>query len=230
MLEGDTLNALSSARLIARFAQQQGVVRQNYVYREPVYHVGAVLADAALQAGLNYRTVVKVRVDRIVEDFPEAVTLSGTINAIAVVGVANFLRWRHHIKVSRFVCLTELLRSESVDEFDQLREWLQHPTSRVKLRAIHGIGPKTVDYLCCLVGLDFIAVDRHIRAFASDAGVTALDYDFLQIAASYAADLLGISRRHFDASIWNYVSDQKAFATQNQPTPKPAFDGLCAST
>lgn len=207
--ESDALNALSSARVVAQFAQEKGVVSRNLYFREPLDHVGAILADAALQAGLNYRTVVKVRVDRIVQNFPEAATLSGTFNAIACIGVADFLRWRHHTKMSRFICLAELLRSEGVDDFHQLRTWLERPACRGQLRAIHGIGPKTVDYLCGLVGLDFIAVDRHIRTFASDAGVTAVDYDFLQIVVSYAADLLGISRRHFDASIWTYVSNQR---------------------
>ena len=153
---------------------------------------------------------MKVRIDRIIQDFPEAATLSGMFNAIDSIGVAEFLRWNHHTKVSRFVCLAELLRDESIDDFHQLRTWLQNPACREKLRAIHGVGPKTVDYLCGLVGLDFIAVDRHIRAFASDAGVTTADYDFLQTVISYAADLLGVSRRHFDASIWTYVSNQKA--------------------
>lgn len=116
----------------------------------------------------------------------------------------------HHTKVSRFVCLAELLRNEGVDDFEELRAWLRNPACREKLRAIHGVGPKTVDYLCGLVGLDFIAVDRHIKTFASDAGVEAGDYDFLQVVVSYAADLLGVSRRHLDASIWTYVSTQKA--------------------
>ena len=208
--ESDVLSALSSARLVVQLAQEKGVVRHNSTYREPLYHVGAILADAALQAGLNYRTVVKIRIDRIVQDFPEAATLSGMFKAIASIGVVEFLRWHHYTKVSRFVCLAELLRNQSIDDFHELRTWLQNPACREKLRAIHGVGPKTVDYLCGLVGLDFIAVDRHIRAFASDAGVKAGDYEFLQIVVSYAADLLGVSRRHFDASIWTYVSNRRA--------------------
>ena len=222
--ECEVLSALSSARLVVQLAEERGVVRYDLLYREPLHHVGAILADAALQAGLNYRTVVKVRIDRIVQDFPEAATLSGMFNAIASIGVAEFLRWHHHTKVSRFVCLAELLRNESIDDFHQLRTWLQNPACREKLRAIHGVGPKTVDYLCGLVGLDFIAVDRHIRAFASDAGVTAEDYDFLQAVISYAADLLGVSRRHFDASIWTYVSNQKA-GPHGQAILQLPFDG-----
>jgi|tagenome__1003787_1003787.scaffolds.fasta_scaffold20975376_5 hypothetical protein len=225
--ECDVLSALNSARLVVQLAQEKGVVRDNLSYREPLYHVGAIVADAALQAGLNYRTVVKVRIDRIVQDFPEAATLSGMFNVIASIGVAEFLRWHHNTKVSRFVCVAELLRDEGVNDFHQLRTWLQNPACRQKLRAIHGVGPKTVDYLCGLVGLDFVAVDRHIRSFASDAGITAADYDFLQTVVSYAADLLGVSRRHFDASIWTYVSSQKAGRQGRAPLELP-FGGSIA--
>jgi hypothetical protein len=225
--ESDALSALRSARLVVQLAQEKGVVRHNPFYREPLCHVGAILADAVLQAGLNYRTVVKVRVDRIVQKFPEAVTLSGTFNTTDSIGVADFLCWRHQTKVSRFVGLAELLRNENVDDFYQLRVWLQNSGRRDKLRAIHGVGPKTVDYLCGLVGLDFIAVDRHIRKFASDAGVTAVDYEFLQSVVSYAADLLGVSRRHFDASIWSYVSNQKT-PSHGRTTCQLPFDGALA--
>lgn len=223
----DVLSELSSARLVVQLAHEKGVVCNNLSHREPIYHVGAILADAALQAGLNYRAVVKIRVDRIVHEFPEAATLSGMFHAISSIGVAEFLRWNHHTKVSRFVCLAELLRSENVDDFHQLRAWLQNPTCREKLRMIHGVGPKTVDYLCGLVGLDFIAVDRHIRTFASDAGVTEEDYDFLRTVISYAADLLGVSRRQFDASIWTYVSNLKV-GPQAQTSLRLPFVGPIA--
>jgi hypothetical protein len=224
--ESDTLSALTSARLVARLAEEKGVVHGNPLYREPLYHVGAILADASLQAGLNYKTVVKVRVDRIIAQFPGAATLTGTFQAIAAEGITNFLSWHHHAKVERFVGLAELLRDEEIDDFNQLRSWLQNATCRVKLRAIHGIGPKTVDYLCGLVGLDYVAVDRHIKTFANDAGVLTADYDVLQTVMSYAADLLGVSRRHFDASIWNYVATQKTSALQTRG--QLSFDGVAA--
>jgi thermostable 8-oxoguanine DNA glycosylase len=159
---------------------------------------------------------VKVRVDRIRHLFPEAVTLSGVFASIERMGVADFLLWRHPTKVARFICLTELLREQSLEDVVELRAWLQTPNSRAKLMGIKGVGPKTADYLCGLVGLDYIAVDRHIRTFASDAGVAVADYDSLQVIVSYAADLLGVSRRDFDASIWKYVSERKARSNHYQ--------------
>ncbi|WP_315765251.1 MULTISPECIES: hypothetical protein [unclassified Bradyrhizobium] len=226
--EDDVLSVLKAARSIAQRAQEMGIVHLSSEHREPVYHVGAVLADAALQAGLNYRSVVKTRVDRIVQEFPEAATLSGLFKAIGSVGVNEFLRWQHHTKVSRFISLAELLRDEGVDDFGQLRAWLEIPACREQLRAIRGVGPKTVDYICGLVGLEFIAVDRHIRAFASDAGVNVANYEFIQIAVAYAADLLGVSRRHFDASIWIYVSDRKAGRQQQCAFQRPLGEVVAA--
>jgi hypothetical protein len=220
----DVIKVLSSARLVAQLAEQKGLVKGEYIFRQPLKHVGAVLADAALQAGLNYNTVVKVRIDRIVREFPEAATLSGTLNAIAFVGVTGFLKWRHHTKVSRFEHLADLLRNERIDDFRQLQSWLHNPMCVEKLRTIHGVGPKTVDYLRSLVGLDFVAVDRHIKAFARDAGVVSADYDFLQTVVSYAADLLGVSRRDLDTSIWTYVTGQKG-AQRTLTTLPPPFEG-----
>jgi endonuclease III len=78
------------------------------------------------------------------------------------------------------------------------------------IRQVRGVGPKTVDYMACLVGVDCIAVDRHIRGFAELAGLEDDSYDYLREVFGFAADLLSISRREFDASIWRYQSEQTA--------------------
>jgi hypothetical protein len=63
-----------------------------------------------------------------------------------------------------------------------------------------------VDYLACLVGIESIAVDRHVRAYARRAGVESQDYDFLREVFCGAADLLSLSRRAFDGWIWRKES------------------------
>ncbi|MDU5369850.1 MAG: hypothetical protein E6107_00330 [Enterobacter sp.] len=70
------------------------------------------------------------------------------------------------------------------------------------IQTINGIGPKTVDYMGCLVGIDSIAVDRHVRTFAKAIGVKNDDYHFLRESFCFAADLLSLSRREFDAWLW----------------------------
>lgn len=56
--------------------------------------------------------------------------------------------------------------------------------------------------MACLVGVESIPVDRHVRSFALRLDIKCQDYHFLQKAFCFAADFLGISRRDFDAWIW----------------------------
>ena len=89
MLPSVVLEELSFARRIADHADRLGVHRSPVSSRLASDHVGAVLADAVLQAGVSYRTVVRRHVDRIQIQFPEAATLSGLITIIEQKGLAN---------------------------------------------------------------------------------------------------------------------------------------------
>jgi len=200
------LSSLALARQVADYAQSLGVSDAEHNSRVILNHLGAVLADCVLQAGLNYRSVVRARVERIIVSFPETATLVGTAELVERGAVADFLQWRHSEKIGRFVSLVRLLESHGVKDTDNLLTWLYEGECRDCLLALPGIGPKTVDYMCCLVGMDCIAVDRHVRVFVKDAGVELNGYDELKLVVSYAADLLDVSRRGFDSWIWNVTS------------------------
>ncbi len=208
------LEELSYARRIADYADGLGVRHLPVKPRVASDHLGAVLADAILQAGVSYRTVVRTRIDRIHSRFPEAATLSGLMAILERQGAADFLLWSHPIKTMRFESLTRLLAAQSVGTTFELKCWLSRSDAREHLLSVHGIGPKTCDYLGCLVGIDCIAVDRHVRTFVSEAGVIIGDYDRLKSVVSYAADLLGVTRRDFDAWIWKTTSERGAAARQ----------------
>lgn len=200
------LEELELARRIADYADDLGVRHSRVPLRVASPHLGAVLADAILQAGLSYRNVVRKRIERIHSRFPEAATLPGLMMVVEQKGVAEFLLWSHPDKMSRFVSLTRLLGEHNINTTDELRSWLKGDHAREHLLSLQGIGPKTFDYLSCLVGIDCIAIDRHVRRFASGAGVAISDYKKLKSVVSYAADLLGITRRDFDAWIWRTIS------------------------
>jgi hypothetical protein len=208
-LRSQTLCHLEMARRVADYAYGRGASTITPVARSVPDHLGAVLADSILQAGMNYRSVVKTRIERILSLFPEAATLDGILLFVKEGAVEHFLLWNHEEKVGRFIRLVYLLeRSEILNTHDLFR-WLHTDDYRDSLLSVSGIGPKTVDYLCCLMGMDCIAIDRHLRVFARDAGVDTGDYDQLKLIISYAADLLDIPRREFDSWIWN-VTSQKA--------------------
>lgn len=204
------LEELAFARQIADHANRLGVCGGYATRRHVSEHLGAVLADAVLQAGVSYRTVVRVRVERIHTEFPEASTLSGLLAVLEQRGASDFLLWNDPVKPSRFMALTHLMAARNVSTASKLKKWLNKDGAREQMLSLHGIGPKTFDYVCCLVGIDCIAIDRHVRAFALEAGVPLSDYDRLRLVFSCAADLLGISRRDFDAWIWQTMSARSA--------------------
>lgn len=196
------LDILSLGRRVADYAESIGFSGETK--RRPKFnpHLGAVLADAILQAGVNYRTVVKPRVERIVRLFPESANLSGTMKIVEANAVGDFLLWKHSEKVERFTRLHDLLQAYRVQDTCMLQRWLLHRSRRSELLQVKGIGPKTVDYLSCLVGIDSVAIDRHVRDFAKQAGVDIRDYEQLRTVFCCAADLLGTPRRDFDAWVW----------------------------
>ena len=164
------LEQLSFARRIADHASRLGVRPFPAPSRAAPPHLGAVLADAILQAGVNYGTVVRIRINRIESQFPETATLRGVIALIDREAAGDFLLWRHPTKVNRFVSLAKLLDGQGIETTVELRRWLGLTRARQQLLSLHGIGPKTCDYLSCLVGIDCVAIDRHIKTFASEAG------------------------------------------------------------
>ena len=208
MCNPNTLASLHAARLIANHAKAGGMPQTAMPNREPFTHMGAILCDAVLQAGLNYRTVVAKRTRRVIEQFPYANDLAGVRLALARHGAEFFLDWKHAEKVKRFNDLVQFLECESVASVEGLRNWMSLPHARSHMQSVRGVGPKTFDYMACLIGIERIAIDRHLRKFAFSAGVEDGDYDSLYRSFALAADLLRVRRSHLDWWVWTLVSTQ----------------------
>jgi hypothetical protein len=195
---------------VADFASTQGVPSTYSVRRSTYNHAGALLADAILQAGLSYRTVVWPRVARILKQFPDANRVSALIYVVRSGRTADLLDWQHPAKIARFENLVDFLHAAEVDTTEDIRRVLKSDTFCADLQLLNGVGPKTIDYMSCLVGIESIAVDRHIRSFAAKAGVDGNEYKFLKNVFCFAADLLSISRREFDAWVWSREANKKS--------------------
>jgi hypothetical protein len=206
----DHLELLKAARRVADFASTQGVPPSHQVRRYTYEHAGAVLADSILQAGLNYKSVVQPRVNRILLEFPEADTIGALICIVKKGQASHLLDWKDPIKSERFERLVLFLHRSRLDTTIDIRAALSSDKFRIGLLGLNGIGPKTIDYMACLVGIESIAVDRHIRSFAARAGIHEVDYGFLKGVFCFAADLLSVSRREFDAWVWSNESQQQA--------------------
>lgn len=206
------IEILLAARRIADYAKEEGALWEEKVPRATCEHLGAVLADSVLQAGLNYANVVRPRVLAILQRYPKLNTISALLVLIEEQRTGEFLNWRHHEKVARFEALVTFLKEWGIEKVQDLRAHLVAEEFCEAIQTVNGVGPKTVDYMACLVGIDSIAIDRHVRSFAKRVGVENDDYFFLRKSFCCAADLLTLPRREFDAWLWR----RAAFSSDGQ--------------
>ena len=186
----------------------------------PYTHMGALLADAVLQAGINYKTVVEPRVKRLERSHPDAQTTSGLLALLREYGPETLLTWKRGRKPETLLDLGAMLQEKGVETVEDLRAWLSSAGNDAELLSVRGVGPKTVDYLRILSGLPAIAVDSRLRGFLADAGCPTSDYDEARRLLEGVADAMGVHRALLDHSIWEYVADRKAANRSVEPTRK----------
>ena len=177
---------------------------------QPYGHMGATLTDAVLQAGVSYKTVVEPRVNRLLQQHPEATTTSVFGELLDREGAACLLQWNGAKKIATLKQLIALLRRERIETEDELRVWLQSLRNLQSLQSISGIKDKTAHYLQILVGIQGIAVDRHLYNFLALAGVPCRTYDEARRVIHETAILLGIDPSDLDHSVWRYMSKRQA--------------------
>jgi len=183
----------------------------------PYHHMGATITDAVLQAGLRYETTVWPRVQHVM-GIPEAATTTGFVTVLRERGGEEVVRWTHEEKLGRMHAVAELFIAEGIETEEDLRVWLcagssdpsgtaQCADNAARLLAVHGIGPKTVDYFKILCGeQDTAAIDMHLTAFLERAGVRVTSYEQARQVIREAAAELGVPAAQLDHAIWTYMS------------------------
>ncbi|MGQ3170527.1 MAG: hypothetical protein ACT6RZ_08890 [Methylophilus sp.] len=173
-------------------------------------HIGATIADAVLQANNKYSTNVKPRILRILAVYPEIQTTKALKLLLNSITVTDLLNWRGEDRAMRFQSVLDLFEAESIESEVDLQAWLLVEDNLSKLRKIHGIGPKTVDYFKILVGIKTNAIDRHLLNFLALANIKVKNYLHAQNVINETADYLEVDRALFDHSIWQYMSKNSA--------------------
>ena len=172
-------------------------------------HIGALFTDVILQAGVNYRSVVRPRVERVLFNYPEAKTVSDFCRILDYYGVSNVLNWNNAAKIRRMEDLLSFCMSHSIETAHDLTSFLNSKSGEAQLKEINGIGNKTCDYIKRLLGFDTVAVDRHIRDFLVEANIMFDDYYEIKEVVEFAADIMAKTRRSLDYSIWSYMSHKR---------------------
>jgi endonuclease III-like uncharacterized protein len=169
-------------------------------------HMGAVICDAVLQGGLTYETTVRPSIVRLQERWPDANTVAGFRARLTSDDLAAVLRNHNRRKLATIPALAASLADAGVETSEHLCLWLDDEVNRAALLGLHGVGPKTVDYLSSLVGRPSVAIDRHLRSFAKDAGVDTVSYADLRTIYEHVADRLGHDRSGLEHAVWRNES------------------------
>ncbi len=169
-------------------------------------HIGAKLADATLQRGVNYERTVRRRVERMVDEYPEAGTTSGLLRLLKKVGAPTMLQMAAGAKPHTFLWLAKELAAREIDTVSELTIFLSDRWHANSLRRVKGVGPKTVSFLKLVVGLDAVAVDMHVLAALKAAGVPPCDPSEAEQLLTLVARRLGMSVSEVDALIWQHQS------------------------
>lgn len=169
-------------------------------------HMGAVICDAGLQAGINYRHVVYPRIQSLLSGHPEIKTTSGFLDLLNVHGADVILTWNGVKKLNTITQLAQFFAERGIETTAQLQAWLLEPQHLTDLETISGVGPKTVDYIQLLVGIPAVAVDVHLRNFVRQAGIDLTTYIEVRDVIASTAELMGVGQATLDHSIWSYMS------------------------
>jgi len=185
------------------------------------HHIGALYTDIILQSGLNYNTVVKPRVQRLLIEYPDYYTTLEFIKLISEHSLEKLIRWTHPVKINRLLRLVDFSIENDINTCIDLKSFLLAAGNQERLLELNGIGPKTIDYALKLLNFDTVAVDRHIYSFVELADIKINGYQITKRVVEYAADFLQVSRSSIDYSIWKYMSANERVS---QPTKQYELD------
>jgi len=176
-------------------------------------HMGATIADAILQAGLKYDSVVRPRIQQIRDKYPSANTTSSFLKLLREVGAKVVLNWSGDEKPKRVIGLAEFFQQQDIETEQDLHVWLTIEANRPTLLRVRGIGEKTADYLKILAGLKTVAIDTHMHSILREAGIPTNNYNKAREIMNAAADARKMDRAKFDHSIWKFMSARKKTST-----------------
>ncbi len=136
-------------------------------------NMGATIIDGILQAGMNYRTVVKPRVIEYLNKYPAVITTSDFASLTKKIPISELIKWKKDsAKTKRILGLISFFLSKNIETQKDLNKWLLSKDNISEFRKQDGIGNKTADYFKILSGHNNTsAIDRHLFNFLENAGI-----------------------------------------------------------
>lgn len=174
-------------------------------------HMGGLIVDSALQRQNKYAATVAPRVRDLIAAWPDADTTTGfrrRLDTEGLDGLGKIIRWSKPRRLEQIRSTAELFHQKDIDTVPMLSEKLtggspDRDQLRRDLDRIKYIGPKTLDYIDILAGLnDSAAIDSRIEKAATRAGISNLRYSHLEAVLRQAAGLRDWRVGDLDAVLW----------------------------
>ncbi len=170
-------------------------------------HVGAIIADAALQRRQRYASTVLPRVRALQAAWPDAATTTGFLTRVRADGDLHaVLNWSGTDRIDQIVAMATALEELGIDTTEQLGLALrgqERTAVREALGRVRHVGRKTLDYLDVLTGsADAVAIDVRVRRVTSEAGIEDSSYEHLGNVVRAAAAVRGWAASDLDAALW----------------------------
>ena len=183
----------------------------NFSESEIHNHMAAIITDGILQAGLNYNTVVKPKIDNIKLLYPELKTTSAFYDKIQIGELEKIINWKHEEKLNRIIGVTKLFIEEHIETPSDLAIWLSDVKNVAYFKTLRGVSNKTADYFKILTGKSSVAVDRHLFTFLNLAGIkiASTEYERAKKIIIETAILMNKRAEILDFSIWTYMTNKK---------------------
>ena len=205
---------------IKRIIEADGIPSDRIRYKQ----MSVIIVDSVLQAGLNYDTVVKPRIENLLKTYPGCKTTSEFIFLYKQVSLSYLINWKNEIKLQRIDDLTNYLFSLDIETPEQFLDWLSEEKNYINIMNIKGIGHKTADYLRMLVGYESIPIDRHLYRFFEKLGIDTSDYYEVSEIYNEVSKKIKIKPHVLDSILWNHLKSLgKYYCISDDSLPQSVF-------
>jgi len=174
-------------------------------------NMGATLIDGILQAGLNYKYVVKPRVDKFKNEYRHIKTTTEFYNLINTKNLSEIINMKGQ-KIERIITLVNFLKAEKIETEDDFYVWLLKEENTLELSNLKGIKTKTIEYFKILTGYkNTVAIDVRLRNFIKLCcdNLEITNDKFAYELLMQVADKLKIEPATLDYSIWSYMAPER---------------------
>lgn len=179
-------------------------------------NMGATIIDGILQAGLNYKNVVKPRVDKFKNEHRNIITTTEFYNLISSNDLSELINMKGQ-KIERIHALVKFLKNEKIETEDDFYDWLTVDENLLALANLKGIKSKTIDYLKILTGhKETVAIDVRLLNFLklSCPDLDNITYEYAKVLLMKTAKKLRVEPATLDYSIWSYMTLERTKKAQ----------------